>query len=74
MVIYRWIAFFLAMVSVYILTRPEVTIQWVGWVFAFFSCLLWMIVAYKDKDLPRGLMELVYSVMAIWGIINWYDY
>tara|TARA_R100001594_G_scaffold35025_1_gene64135 strand:+ start:877 stop:1101 length:225 start_codon:yes stop_codon:yes gene_type:complete len=74
MVIFRWIAFFLAIVSVYILTRPEVTMQWVGWLFSALSCTLWVMIAYRDRDLPRGLMEVLYTIMAIWGIINWYGY
>tara|TARA_Y100001972_G_C7620367_1_gene311085 strand:+ start:364 stop:588 length:225 start_codon:yes stop_codon:yes gene_type:complete len=74
MLILRWHAFAIAFASVYILTRPAVDIQWFGWSLSTVSCLLWFIVARKDKDLPRSLMELMYLLMGFWGIYNWYGY
>jgi hypothetical protein len=26
---------------------------------------------YKDKDIPRALMELMYFALAVRGVINW---
>ena len=74
MLIYRWIAFFIAFVSVYILTRPNVDWQWLGWLLSAVSCVIWVNVAYKQNDIPRCLMEVMYFVMAVWGVVNWYGY
>ena len=74
MLIYRWIAFIIAFMSVYILTRPNVDWQWFGWVLSAVSCIVWIIVALKQEDTPRCLMEVMYFVMAVWGVVNWYGY
>ena len=74
MLIFRWIAFLIAFVSVYILITPNTQWQWLGWLIGSVSCLMWIKFAFKDQDWARFCMELMYFVLAIWGVINWYGY
>ena len=68
---FRWAGFILAMLSAFILSGGEADIQWMGWAVATFSCSIWLYMGFKDKDIPRALMELMYLCLAIRGIINW---
>ena len=67
----RWLGFVLAMLSAYLLSGGEVEYQYIGWGVACFSCSIWLYMGYKDKDVPRALMELMYLALAIRGVINW---
>lgn len=69
---FRWLGFVLAMASAYILSGGDQNDQWLGWFIAFFSCMIWVYMGYKDKDTPRALMELMYLALAIRGIWNWF--
>jgi len=42
-----------------------------GWGIACISCSIWIYMGYKDKDIPRALMELMYLLLAIRGVYNW---
>lgn len=68
----RWLGFILAMVSAFILSGGSQSDQWIGWSIALFSCSIWVYMGYKDKDIPRALMELMYLGLAIRGIWNWF--
>jgi hypothetical protein len=70
---WRWFGFFLAMVSAFTLSGGDTTLQWAGWVFACFSCFIWIYMGFKDNDIPRALMELMYLFLAIRGIFNWWS-
>ena len=68
----RWLFFFIAVLSVTILTTfKEPYYQAFGWAFSFISCTGWMIIALQDKDYPRMLMEMMYGGYGIWGAYNW---
>ena len=45
--------------------------QWVGWSVALASCSIWIWMGVKDNDTPRALMELMYLLLAIRGVVNW---
>tara|TARA_B100001093_G_C26856399_1_gene1027637 strand:- start:6016 stop:6261 length:246 start_codon:yes stop_codon:yes gene_type:complete len=68
---WRWLGFVLAMVSAFILSSGNVDLQWIGWGIACCSCSIWVYMGWKDKDIPRALMELFYLLLAIRGIYNW---
>lgn len=68
---WRWLGFILAMVSAFILSGGDPSLQWTGWVVATISCTIWIWMGVKDKDTPRALMELFYLLLAIRGIYNW---
>ena len=55
----RWLGFILAMLSAYLLSGGQVEYQYIGWGVARFSCSIWLYMGYKDKDIPRALMELM---------------
>jgi len=67
----RWIGFFLALLSVYILSSANISTQWVGWALGCVSCTMWVYFGIKDKDIPRTLMELCYLLLGIRAVINW---
>jgi len=69
----RWIGFTLAMVSAFLLSGGNPNIQWIGWGIACFSCSIWLYMGYKDGDTPRALMELMYLLLAIRGVIMWIE-
>ena len=68
---YRWIGFFLAMASVWILSSANVSTQWVGWTLSCISCSIWVYFGIKDKDIPRALMELSYLILSMRAVFNW---
>jgi len=70
---WRWIGFVLAMISAFILSGGESTNQAIGWTIACVSCVIWIYMGWKDRDVPRALMELMYLFLAIRGIWNWID-
>ena len=69
----RWIGFALAMISAFLLSGGNPNIQWIGWGIACFSCSIWLYMGYKDGDIPRALMELMYLLLAIRGVIMWIE-
>ena len=69
----RWIGFILAMISAFLLSGGNPDIQWIGWGIACFSCSIWLYMGYKDGDIPRALMELMYLLLAIGGVIMWIE-
>lgn len=69
----RWIGFALAMISAFLLSGGNPDIQWIGWGIACFSCSIWLYMGYKDGDIPRALMELMYLLLAIRGVIMWIE-
>jgi hypothetical protein len=69
---FRWLGFILAMISAFILSSGNGELQWLGWAVALFSCSIWVYMGYKDKDIPRALMELMYLCLAIRGVWNWF--
>ncbi len=68
----RWIGFILALIGCYFLTNGVIEMLWVGWSISILSCLLWILVAVRDGDLSRSLMELIYLFLAARGMIVWF--
>jgi len=68
---WRWIGFILAMIGAFILSGGDPSVQWIGWTVACFSCTIWIYMGIKDKDTPRALMEVMYLLLALRGIVNW---
>ena len=71
---WRWFGFFLAVIGAYVLGNANVSSQSIGWIICSFSCLIWIIMGIKDKDVPRTLMEVMYFVIGIRATINWLDF
>ena len=67
----RWFGFFIAMISVFILSSANVNTQWIGWSFGVLGCSIWVWIAIKDADIPRTLMELMYLIMSMRAVYNW---
>ena len=71
---WRWTGFLLAMIGAFILTGGDPNTQWLGWAVGMFSCSIWIYMGYKDRDVPRALMEIMYLCLSIRGIINWLEW
>ncbi len=72
---YRWIGFFLAMISIYILSDGDhfgnPVVQSFGWGSACLSTAFWVFIGMRDGDIPRTLMELVYFGLSVRAVVNW---
>ena len=68
---WRWTGFFIAMVASLILSDANVETQWIGWALGCVSCLMWVYFGWKDRDMPRTLMELMYLTLSIRAVYNW---
>ena len=68
---WRWLGFILAIIAAFILSNAHIETQWIGWSIACVSCTIWIYMAYKDKDTPRGLMEFMYLLLGIRAVWNW---
>lgn len=68
---WRWIGFLLAMLGAFILSNANTETQWVGWTVAGSSGAIWIYMGYKDKDVPRTLMEVMYLAVACRAVYNW---
>ena len=68
---WRWTGFFIAMVAALILSDANVETQWLGWALGCVSCLMWVYFGWKDRDMPRTLMELMYLTLSIRAVYNW---
>ena len=68
---YRWIGFFIAMISVFILSAGNPETQYIGWLLSVISCTLWVYIGYRDRDIARSLMEMMYLALSVRAVINW---
>ena len=71
---WRWFGFILAVIGAYILGNAQVLSQWMGWTICSISCLIWIFMGIKDRDIPRTLMEVMYFIIGIRAIINWINF
>lgn len=68
---WRWVGFVLAMISAFLLSGGNPSVQWIGWMIACVSCSIWIYMGFKDRDTPRALMEIFYLLLAVRGVYNW---
>jgi len=67
----RWIGFAVAMIGTVILSNADVETQWMGWALGLISCSIWVYFGWKDRDVPRTLMELMYLLLSMRAVYNW---
>ncbi len=68
----RWIAFALTMFGTWLLTNTNINYFSLGWGISAISTFMWTYFAFKDGDTPRALMEFVFILLCIRGVINFY--
>jgi drug/metabolite transporter (DMT)-like permease len=71
---WRWLGFLLAVFGAYVLGNAEVNSQWLGWSICTVSCLIWIFMGIKDRDIPRTLMEIMYFIIGLRAIVNWLNF
>ena len=52
---WRWLGFLLAMISAFLLSGGNPSVQWLGWSVACVSCSIWVYMGLKDMDNPTFL-------------------
>ena len=67
-----WIAFVLTMFGTWLLTSTTISFFSLGWAISAISTAMWTYFAFKDGDTPRALMEFVFILLCIRGVINFY--
>ena len=68
----RWIAFLLTMLGTWLLTNTNINLFSLGWFISGISTTMLTYFAFKDKDVPRALMEVCFILLCIRGVINFY--
>ena len=68
----RWIAFLLTMFGAWLLTNTNINLFSLGWLISAVSTAMWTYFAYRDGDAPRALMEFLFVILRIRGVINFY--
>ena len=69
---WRWTGFLMAIVATFILSNADVETQWIGWALGCVSCTIWVYFGWKDKDTPRALMEVMYLLLSVRAVFNWF--
>ena len=68
----RWIAFALTMFGTWLLTSTNISFFSLGWAISAVSTAMWTYFAFRDGDTPRALMEFIFILLCIRGVINFY--
>ena len=68
----RWVAFVLTMFGTWLLTSTNISFFSLGWGISAVSTAMWTYFAFKDGDTPRALMEFIFILLCIRGVINFY--
>lgn len=69
----RWLGFIIAFIGVFILSDANPSTQIYGWGVSLISCFIWVYVGIKDKDVARTCMELMYVIVGMRAMVNWYE-
>ena len=68
---WRWIGFIVAIIGTFILSGANFETKGMGWALGLISCSIWVYFGFKDGDIPRALMEIMYLLLSIRAVINW---
>ena len=71
---WRWLGFLLAVIGAIILGNANINSQWLGWTICCLSCMIWISMGIKDKDVPRTLMEVMYFFLGLRATVSWLNY
>ena len=68
----RWFALILCLVGTWLLTNTNISLFSLGWAISAISTVMWCYFGWKDRDIPRAIMELCFVILCIRGVINFY--
>ena len=68
----RWFALLLCLAGTWLLTNTNINFFSLGWAISAVSTAMWTYFAYRDGDAPRALMEFLFVILCIRGVINFY--
>ena len=72
--IYKWIAAIISITCSVIQATAIISIQWIAWIFLMISVLMWTYVSYLEKDKARLSQQIVFLVLSLFAIYNWFQY
>ena len=72
--IYKWIAPSISITCSVIQATAIISIQWIAWIFLMISVLMWTYVSYLEKDKARLSQQIVFLVLSLFAIYNWFKY
>ena len=72
--IYKWIAASISITCSVIQATAIISIQWIAWIFLMISVLMWTYVSYLEKDKARLSQQIVFLVLSLFAIYNWFQY
>ena len=72
--IYKWIAASISITCSVIQATAIISIQWIAWIFLMISVLMWTYVSYLEKDKARLSQQIVFLVLSLFAIYNWFKY
>ena len=72
--IYKWIAASISITCSVIQATAIISIQWIAWIFLMISVLMWTYVSYLEEDKARLSQQIVFLVLSLFAIYNWFKY
>jgi hypothetical protein len=72
--IYKWIAASISIFCSIIQATAIINIQWIAWVFLMTSVLMWTYVSYIEGDKARLTQQIVFIMLSMVAIYNWFQY
>jgi hypothetical protein len=72
--IYKWIAASISISCSIIQATAIINIQWIAWILLMISVLMWTYVSYIENDRARLSQQIVFIMLSIVAIYNWFQY
>ena len=72
--IYKWIAASISITCSIIQASAIINLQWIAWIFLTISVLMWTYVSYLEKDKARLSQQIVFLVLSLFAIYNWFKH
>jgi hypothetical protein len=72
--VYKWVAASISIACSIIQASAIISLQWIAWIFLTVSVLMWTYVSYLEKDKARLSQQIVFLVLSLFAIYNWFQY
>jgi len=72
--VYKWIAASISITCSVIQATAIISLQWIAWIFLTISVLMWTYVSYLEKDKARLSQQIVFLILSLFAIYNWFKY
>jgi len=72
--VYKWVAASISISCSIIQATAIISLQWIAWIFLTISVLMWTYVSYLEKDKARLSQQIVFLVLSLFAIYNWFKH